>query len=448
VNDRLITTFDNAPLEIIDGDRGVNYPRQDEFSPSDHCLFLNAGNVSASGFSFSNCAFITKEKDEILRKGKLRRNDVVLTTRGTVGNVAYFDDAVPFDHLRINSGMVILRAQPLCLDPSYLYLFVRSALFHSQVAALTTGSAQPQLPIRDINRIEIPIPPLEEQRAVASTLGALDDKIDLYRRMNETLEATARAIFKDWFVDFGPTRTKMEDRAPYLAPEIWSLFPDRLDNEGKPQGWEWSRLGQHVNLTKGKSYNSEELQDSRTALVTLKSFKRGGGYRRDGLKPFSGEFKPEQVVFEGEIVVAQTDVTQAAEVIGRPARVVSDGRFERLVASLDVAIIRPKEETYLSNEFLVRLMGIDNFTQHTLAYTTGTTVLHLGNNAIPSFQLVLPSYETVTAYSDISSSLTAQQTQMAHETDTLSAARDLLLPRLMSGEIRVKDAEKIAEAAQ
>ena len=76
-----------------------------------------------------------------------------------------------------------------------------------------------------------------EQTAIASILGALDDKIDLNRRMNETLEAMARAIFKDWFVDFGPTRAKMEGRAPYLAPEIWALFPDRLDDEGKPEGW-------------------------------------------------------------------------------------------------------------------------------------------------------------------------------------------------------------------
>ena len=80
-----------------------------------------------------------------------------------------------------------------------------------------------------------------DQRAIASILGALDDKIDLNRRMNETLEAMARAIFKDWFVDFGPTRAKMEGGAPYLAPEIWALFPDRLDDEGKPEGWKMGR---------------------------------------------------------------------------------------------------------------------------------------------------------------------------------------------------------------
>jgi len=198
------TTFENAPLEIIDGDRGKNYPNQNEFSARGHCLFLNTGNVTTSGFNFSERAFITREKDTLLRKGKLVRNDVVLTTRGTIGNSAYFDDSVPFDHIRINSGMVILRAKEPALHSRYLYLFIRSALFHSQVAALRTGSAQPQLPIRDINRIEIPIPLPDEQRAIAHILGTLDDKIELNRRINETLEAMARALFKSWFVDFDP----------------------------------------------------------------------------------------------------------------------------------------------------------------------------------------------------------------------------------------------------
>ncbi len=95
--------------EIIDGDRGVNYPKQDEFSDSGYCLFLNAKNVTAEGFVFENCLFISKEKDIALRKGKLQRGDVVLTTRGTIGNLAYYSSSIPFDNIRINSGMVILR---------------------------------------------------------------------------------------------------------------------------------------------------------------------------------------------------------------------------------------------------------------------------------------------------------------------------------------------------
>jgi type I restriction enzyme S subunit len=308
------------------------------------------------------------------------------------------------------------------------------------------GATMPNLNEGIIRLFPMRLPPLEDQQTTAALLSALDDKIDLNLRTNETLEAMARAVFKDWFIDYGPTRAKMEGRTPYLEPDIWALFPDRLDEEGKPDGWNWTVMSQHVSVTKGKSYKSEELRASTTALVTLKSFARGGGYRRDGLKPFCGNYKPDQVVSEGEIVVAQTDVTQAADVIGRPARVVADRRFDRLVASLDVAIIRPMTTTYVGSEFFLRLMGCEAFTQHTYAHTSGTTVLHLGRNAIQSFPFALPPPELTKGFHEPASALAARQLTAAHENDMLIATRDLLVPKLMSGEFRVKEAAKVVEA--
>ena len=240
-------TFKDAPIEIIDGDRGVNYPKQSDFLPIGHCVFLNARNVTASGFIFSEVSFVSRERDLLLRKGKLEFQDIVLTTRGTVGNVGFYDESVNFDHVRINSGMVILRPDQSRIAPRFLYLFLKSHLFKAQVTALATGSAQPQLPIRDIRRIQISLPTMTEQLAIAETLGALDDKIELNRRMNETLEAMARAIFKDWFVDFGPTRAKAEGRVPYLAPELWDLFPDAIDDEDKPDSWKQGGLADVAN---------------------------------------------------------------------------------------------------------------------------------------------------------------------------------------------------------
>jgi type I restriction enzyme S subunit len=186
--------IEKAPIEIIDGDRGKNYPQQQEFTSQDFCLFLNAGNVTTSGFNFDECSFIGKEKDSILRRGKLQRNDIVLTTRGTVGNTAFYDSRIPFEHVRINSGMVILRADKDRLLPEYLYHIVRSEFFQEQVRALRTGSAQPQLPIRDINRIELILPSLPVQQRIAEILGRLDDKIEINRRINRTLEAMAGAL--------------------------------------------------------------------------------------------------------------------------------------------------------------------------------------------------------------------------------------------------------------
>lgn len=151
-------TFGNAPIQIIDGDRGKNYPKQDELLDSGFCLFLSTKNVTKSGFNFSNCQFITEAKDDLLRKGKLSRDDVVMTTRGTIGNTAYFNKNIPYENLRINSGMVIFRTDSERLTPSFLYQYFRSEEFISLVNGLRSGAAQPQLPIRDIKTIEVLLP--------------------------------------------------------------------------------------------------------------------------------------------------------------------------------------------------------------------------------------------------------------------------------------------------
>lgn len=143
-----------SAIDIIDGDRGSNYPKQDEFYPEGDCLFLNAGNVTSSGFNFSQCSYISKEKDAILRKGKLQHGDVVLTTRGTVGNVAFYNETLTFSEMRINSGMVILRKSG-AVSPEYLYTALRHEGLQKMMMMYASGSAQPQLPIKDMRRMKI-----------------------------------------------------------------------------------------------------------------------------------------------------------------------------------------------------------------------------------------------------------------------------------------------------
>jgi len=190
-------TLGEAPIEIIDGDRGKNYPKTTEFSNTGYCLFLSAKNVTATGFTFSESNFIDQSRDKLLRQGKMKRGDLVLTTRGTVGNVAYYHNNIPFDHIRINSGMVIIR--PDGIDEKFNYQLFKFLSSSFQVFA--TGSAQPQLPIRDLKEIPITLPPLPEQQAIAAVLSSLDDKIDLLHRQNKTLEALAQTLFRHWFVD-------------------------------------------------------------------------------------------------------------------------------------------------------------------------------------------------------------------------------------------------------
>ena len=197
-----VKTIEEISVEIIDGDRGTNYPNGNDFTNRGYCLFLNTKNVPNTKFDFTECMFITKDKDEILRKGKLNRKDIVLTTRGTVGNIAIYNETVPFENIRINSGMVIIRNLNTELITDFIYQELKSPLFKTQVLTSLSGTAQPQLPIRDLNKINLVIPTLPEQSFIAKILSDLDSKIELNQQMNKTLEAIGQAIFKRWFIDF------------------------------------------------------------------------------------------------------------------------------------------------------------------------------------------------------------------------------------------------------
>ncbi len=171
-----VDTFNNLSIEIIDGDRGINYPKQNEFSDTGYCLFLSAKNVTKRGFEFIEKQFITEDKDSLLRKGKLQKKDIVLTTRGTVGNIAYFNDLISFENMRINSGMVLLRSSKLNTD--YLYKVMNSYIIQNHISNVAFGSAQPQLTVKEIKTFKIPVPPLEEQKQIAEILSTVDNKLE------------------------------------------------------------------------------------------------------------------------------------------------------------------------------------------------------------------------------------------------------------------------------
>lgn len=173
-------------IDIIDGDRGVNYPKQEEFYPEGDCLFLNAGNVTTKGFDFSSCAYITKEKDAILRKGKVQHGDVLLTTRGTVGNVAFYNETMTFSEMRINSGMVILRNLGV-VSPEYIYTSLRHEYLQKLMTMYASGSAQPQLPIKDMKRMKIIKPDTKTMERFTEMSADIYNQISLLIMKNQTL---------------------------------------------------------------------------------------------------------------------------------------------------------------------------------------------------------------------------------------------------------------------
>jgi type I restriction enzyme S subunit len=350
-----------------------------------------------------------------------------------------------FTNQQINS----IIPDPKVIDSRFLY-YVFTQLGHELESAGSGGSVYTNVSKSRFSDIKITFPEdIGEQRAIAHILGTLDDKIELNRKMNETLEQMARAIFKAWFVDFEPVRAKMEGRwrrgqsLPGLPAHLYDLFPDRLvcTEFGEiPEGWEFEKIGNLVQVIKGRSYKSEELRESDTALITLKSFARGGGYRPEGLKPFIGDYKFEQVVAPGEVIIACTDITQSADVIGHAALVRRSPRYQRLVASLDIFVVRPADEK-ITPAFLYYLSSTESFIEHNFSYVTGTTVLHLAKEAVTSFTFPLPPQRLIQVFTSFSNYIFNRIQQVEIENENLASLHDILLPKLMRGELRIQEAE-------
>lgn len=199
---------------------------------------IRSQNIYNERFVSSGLVYIDDSQAHALKNAVVERDDVLLNITGdSVARCCQVDSNVL--PARVNQHVLIIRPEPNTLDPRFLrYSLVTREMQARLLALASAGATRNALTKGMIEALTIKAPPLAEQKRIAHILGSLDDKIELNRQMNETLEAMAQALFKDWFVDFGPTRAKMEGKEPYLAPELWELFPDKLGEDGVPEGWE------------------------------------------------------------------------------------------------------------------------------------------------------------------------------------------------------------------
>ncbi len=190
-------------FELIDGDRGPKYPKREDYRLEGYCLFLSTKNVRPNGFLFDEIVFITEKKHKELRKGTLSRGDIVLTTRGTVGNVAYYDESIKYDVIRINSGMLILRMKEQNYLPKFVIYYVQSPQFDLQIKEKVTGTAQPQLPANVLKEFVIPYTDLITQTQIVSEIEKRFSEADnLEKAIDDSLEkseALRQSILKQAF---------------------------------------------------------------------------------------------------------------------------------------------------------------------------------------------------------------------------------------------------------
>ena len=195
------------------------------------------------------------------------------------------------------------------------------------------------------------------------------------------------------------------------------------------------KLKEYIKTISGYSYRSVDLNPSKTALVTLKSFDRKGGFRHDGFKEYSGKYKQDQIVRTGDLIVAHTDITQEAEVLGNPAIVIGSKKYETLIISTDIVKVEPV--SYLTKQYLYFLMKSNEFKHYCLGASNGTTVLHLSKSALPDYDFRLPEYGIVEKFTKVVEPILIKMSSNQAQIIQLESLRDTLLPKLMSGTVRV-----------
>ena len=361
--------------------------------------------------------------------------DVLLSRRCNPGETAHVRDGQVF---AVGQNLVLLRADGRIVTPSYLRWMTKGPAWWLQVEKYRNpGAVFDSLKCRDIIRFELPIPPLSIQYAISDILSALDDKIELNRRMADTLEPMARALFKSWFVDFGPVHAKIEGRPTGLAADISALFPDRFDNDGLPAGWSTRPFSDLFGINGGNTprTDNERFWGGPHQWATPKDLSRlaapvllqtGRQLTDAGLSQASSGLLP-----------AGTLLLSTRAPIGYLAFIVRPTAINQGFAG----IVRKKVSTAYAWAWCHANMDVIT------GNAGGSTFPEISKAVLRQLPILAPPQPVLDAFGVIADTLIEQVIATTKEAQTLAILRDTLLPKLISGELRIGETEREFSAA-
>ncbi len=439
-----------APLaELVDPARGIRYGI---VQPGQHkplgIPIVRVNDIRNGRINDADPLRVAEMIDQKYHRTRLCGGEVLLTLVGTVG-----ESAIVPAHM---AGWNVARAVAVLpmngtVTAEWVNLCLRSQLIQHYIRVWCTTTVQVTFNLRDVARLPIPIPPKKERERITDILTSLDDKIELNRRMNETLEAMARRLFKSWFVDFDPVHAKAAVRRqhpdwpnprvtrtalPNLDPNIAELFPDTFEDSTLgpiPKGWRAVQLREHVQPTKGLSYKGSGLAPVGLPMHNLNSILEGGGYKFDGIKHYTGEHKERHVINSGELIVANTEQGHDRLLLGFAA-IVPDIFGPKGLFSHHTYRLRLVPGSPLTIDFLCRLLNSPRMHDQVSRFGNGTTVNMLPIDALEIPQFVLPHEELMQVYSEFAKTVRQHECQALSDNRRLSRIRDKLLPKLLSGE--------------
>ncbi|HEM4403071.1 TPA: restriction endonuclease subunit S [Streptococcus suis] len=415
----------DSGIEILDGDRGKNYPAKSDLAKHGDCVFLNTGNVKNNGFDFSDVDFISFEKDFSLRNGKLLREDIVMTTRGTVGNLAYYSKDIRFNHIRINSGMVIIRVNQENWIPYFIYLFLQSDLFKKQTQKLISGSAQPQLPISVLETIRIPNYSMKQQEFIANQIQAIDQKIALNNQINEELEAMAKTLYDYWFVQFD---FPDENGKPYKSSGGKMAYNDQLKRE-IPEGWGVKQLGELCEFRNGINYEKSEAGDTLSKIVNVRNISNSSTfvttYDLDSITLDRRRIE-NYLVTDRTILITRSGIPGATRLVSDiPANTIYSG----FIIGATVANL---------NLFYYVFYHLKNIEMLMSNQSAGTIMKNISQTTLSEIRIAIPNKEIQKVFSNQVRSLLDVIENNLKQNQELTQLRDWLLPMLMNGQVKVE----------
>lgn len=425
----MVGEWERVPLgDLVDPDRGISYGIVQPGQPVDNGVpIIRVANIRESRIDTSAPLRVSPEIEHSYARTRLQGGELLITIVGTIGETAIVPNSL--------AGWNVARAIAVIPVKKEIGAYwVQLALGAQETADIIHSrlntTVQPTLNLGDLARLPILVPPRTEREAISRIICALDDKIDVNRKMAATLEAMARALFKSWFVDFDPVRAKAEGRDCGLPPHIAALFPNRLidTEEGElPEGWERGTLGeiadnprrsaQPTDIPGGTPYIALEHMPRRS--LALDEWANG-----DGVESNKYWFEKYEMLF-GKLRPYFHKVG-IAPVNG--------------VCSTDIVVLRPSEPKWWS--FLALVVSSVEFVAFTDQGSTGTKMPRTNWPDMSRYLLVLAGQDVVTAFDGMVRQMLERIISSVHESCTLAALRDTLLPKLISGDLRVKDAER------
>ena len=414
-------TANNYCHSVFDGTHATPKP-----CPNGYRL-ITSKNITGDGINISDAYFISEQDYfEINKRSRVYQWDILFSMIGTVGNL-YLEENSDIDYAIKNIGVFSCRDE---FKAKWLFYYLQSPMARNHIKRFLNGAVQKFLSLKQLR--DFPILPFEKDKiSIVEILSALDKKIALNKQINARLEEMAKTLYDYWFVQFDFPDA---DGEPYKSSGGEMVFDETLKRE-IPKGWEVKNLGEHISIKRGISYKSNEIKDTGIPFINLNSFYLDGKFKFEGTKFFTGKTKNDDFISSGDLLIAVTDVTRNADIIGK-AFILPDLFNASPVMSCDVAKISSSE---LNNFYLERLFNSDSYHEYIKYFASGTLVLHLDIKGISWFDTYIPPKILLDKFEDFCRDIHLRIVETEKQNYRLTQLRDFLLPMLMNGQVSVAE---------